>query len=217
MLSICSHKHFKRIFFCLVNFETISPTASKKLSVHSINFKGFLGGASGKEPSCQCKRSKRLGFDPWVRDGGRHGNPLQYSRLENPHGQRSLAGYSRKGCKEYVSKGRKELDTTKHTNDFNSGQRRHTGAEKQLGISTWGAAATPSRLGERQEHVLTRVGTIQQAPLNGSGSEGGTELHGKYHERQGMSGEKHPGFSLLSISQHSCCASFRLNHSKARQ
>ena len=26
--------------------------------------------------------------------GGRYGNPLQYSRLEKPHGQRSLAGYS---------------------------------------------------------------------------------------------------------------------------
>ena len=25
---------------------------------------------------------------------GGHGNPLQYSRLKNPHGQRSLAGYS---------------------------------------------------------------------------------------------------------------------------
>ena len=24
----------------------------------------------------------------------RHGNPLEYSYLENPHGQRSLAGYS---------------------------------------------------------------------------------------------------------------------------
>ena len=32
--------------------------------------------------------------------GGGHGNPLQYSRLENPHGQRSLAGYSPLGCKE---------------------------------------------------------------------------------------------------------------------
>ena len=30
---------------------------------------GFLGGASGKEPSCQFgKRCKRLRFDPWVRD-----------------------------------------------------------------------------------------------------------------------------------------------------
>ena len=25
---------------------------------------------------------------------GKHGNPLQYSCLENPHGQRSLEGYS---------------------------------------------------------------------------------------------------------------------------
>ena len=24
-------------------------------------------GASGKEPACQCKRHKRLGFDPWVK------------------------------------------------------------------------------------------------------------------------------------------------------
>ena len=26
--------------------------------------------------------------------GGGHGNPLQYACLENPHAQRSLAGYS---------------------------------------------------------------------------------------------------------------------------
>ena len=32
--------------------------------------------------------------------GGGHGNSLQYSCLENPHGQRSLAGYSPQGCKE---------------------------------------------------------------------------------------------------------------------
>ena len=41
----------------------------------------------------------------WGRSpGGGHGNPLQYSCLENPHGQRSLAGYS--------PWGRKESDTT---------------------------------------------------------------------------------------------------------
>ena len=33
--------------------------------------------------------------------GGGHGNPLQYSYLENPHGQRSLAGYSPQGHKEF--------------------------------------------------------------------------------------------------------------------
>ena len=32
--------------------------------------------------------------------GGGHGNPLQYSYLENPRGQRSLAGYSPWGRKE---------------------------------------------------------------------------------------------------------------------
>ena len=31
----------------------------------------------------------------WTRSPGRgHDNPLQYSCLENPHGQRSLVGYS---------------------------------------------------------------------------------------------------------------------------
>jgi len=32
--------------------------------------------------------------------GGGHGKPLQYSRLENPHGQRSLVGYGPWGHKE---------------------------------------------------------------------------------------------------------------------
>ena len=32
--------------------------------------------------------------------GEGHGNPLQYSCLENPHGQRSLEGYSPWGHKE---------------------------------------------------------------------------------------------------------------------
>ena len=31
--------------------------------------------------------------------GGGHGNPLQYSCLENPHGQRSLEGHSPWGHK----------------------------------------------------------------------------------------------------------------------
>ena len=65
---------------------------------------GFLSGsdskesaynASGKAPYRQCKRHKRRGFNPWVGRSprGGHGNPLQYW-LENPCGQRSLAGYS---------------------------------------------------------------------------------------------------------------------------
>ena len=44
-----------------------------------------------KESACQCRRLKRCRFNPWlktipdgIRDGGWHGNPLQYSCLENP-------------------------------------------------------------------------------------------------------------------------------------
>ena len=48
----------------------------------------------------QCRRD--LGSIPGLarslREG--HGNPLQYSCLENPHGQKSLVGYSPRGCKE---------------------------------------------------------------------------------------------------------------------
>ena len=50
------------------------------------NFLGFQGGTSGKEPTWQCKRPKKLGFDPSglgrSPEGG-HGNLLQYSCLEN--------------------------------------------------------------------------------------------------------------------------------------
>ena len=31
-------------------------------------WKGFPGGASDREPACQCRRRKRLRFDPWVRN-----------------------------------------------------------------------------------------------------------------------------------------------------
>ena len=67
---------------------------------------GFPGGASGKESACQSRRFKRRGFDSWRgrSPGGGHGNPLQYSCLENHHGQRSLMGYRPWGLKE--------LDTT---------------------------------------------------------------------------------------------------------
>ena len=54
----------------------------------------------GKESACSVRDSRsipRLGRS----FGGGHGNPLQYSCLENPHGQRSLACYSPWACKEW--------------------------------------------------------------------------------------------------------------------
>ena len=60
---------------------------------------GFPGGSDGKESACN---AGDLGSIPGLgrSPGGGHGSPLQYSFLENPHGQRSLAGYSLWGCKE---------------------------------------------------------------------------------------------------------------------
>ena len=54
---------------------------------------GFPGGSGGKESACN---AGDLGSIPGLgrSPGGGHGNPLQYSCLESPHGQRSLAGYS---------------------------------------------------------------------------------------------------------------------------
>ena len=54
---------------------------------------GFPGGAEVKASPCNVGdlgSTPGLGRSP----GGGHGNPLQYSCLENPRGQRSLAGYS---------------------------------------------------------------------------------------------------------------------------
>ena len=60
---------------------------------------GFYGGSVSKESTCN---TGDLGLIPGLgRSPGRvHGNPLQYSCLKNPHGQRSLAGYSTLGHRQ---------------------------------------------------------------------------------------------------------------------
>ena len=64
--------------------------------------RGFPGGASGKEPACQCRRQKRCWFNPWV-------GKIPWRRVWQPapiflpgesHGQRSLAGYHPEGHAE---------------------------------------------------------------------------------------------------------------------
>ena len=83
-------------------------TRSLSLSVISIwgQLMGFPSSSVGKESACNTGDE---GSIPGLRrsPGEGYGNPLQYSCLENPHGQRSLAGYS--------SSGQKELDTTEET------------------------------------------------------------------------------------------------------
>ena len=66
---------------------------------HVIFRLGLAGGSDGKEFACN---SGDLGSIPGLgrAPGGEHGNPIQYSCPKNPHGQRSLAGYSPWGLKE---------------------------------------------------------------------------------------------------------------------
>ena len=62
-----------------------------------------MGGSNGKESACNAEdlgSISGLGRSP----GEGNGYLFPYSCLENPHGPRSLAGYSPWGCKE--------LDTT---------------------------------------------------------------------------------------------------------
>ena len=60
---------------------------------------GFPGGSDCKESTCN---AGDLGSIPGLgrSPGGMHGNLLQYSCLENSHGQKSLVGYSSWGHKE---------------------------------------------------------------------------------------------------------------------
>ena len=76
--------------------------------------RGFPGGLFGKESACNVGdlgSIPELGRSP----GGGYGNPLQYSCLENLHGQRSLVG-----CSPWSLK---ESDTTEQLNwtELNAG------------------------------------------------------------------------------------------------
>ena len=65
------------------------------------------GSAVKKPPAVQETQETWVRSLDWIPPGGGHGNPLQCSYLENPHGQRSLAGRSPRSLKE--------LDTTELT------------------------------------------------------------------------------------------------------
>ena len=61
--------------------------------------KGFSGCLRDKESACNVGD---MGLIPGLgrSPGGGYGKPLQYSSLENPHGERSLVSYSPWGLKE---------------------------------------------------------------------------------------------------------------------
>ena len=75
---------------------------SSLLFLESNSQSGFPGGASGKEPTCQRRRHKRHGFNPWVGKfpWRRTWQPTPVFLRGESHGQRNLAGYSPWGRKE---------------------------------------------------------------------------------------------------------------------
>ena len=84
----------------LLNFQRMFLTLlPQTLQRYMLTYLLFPGGSDSKESSCN---AGDLGSAPGLGRSprGRHGNPLQYSCLENPQGQKSLVGYNPWGCKE---------------------------------------------------------------------------------------------------------------------
>ena len=94
-----------------------------KENISWISYKGFPGGANGKESACQRRWCRRHGFNLWV-------GKIPYSKKWQPapvflpgkfHGQRSLESYDPWGCKE--------LDVTEHPEKVMAG----LGSQLELG------------------------------------------------------------------------------------
>ena len=74
----------------------LQPLQVYKVALYAL---GFTDGLDGKESACNAGDPGSISGSGRSLGGG-HGNPLQYSCLENPHRQRWLAGYSSWGRKE---------------------------------------------------------------------------------------------------------------------
>ena len=77
-------KNLPEIWETLVQFLGLENSLEKGEAIH---FLGFPGGSDGKKSACNTGNLGLicgLGRSP----GEGHGNPLQYSCLENPHGWR---------------------------------------------------------------------------------------------------------------------------------
>ena len=106
--SICTI-HSKHMDHQLKLFCIILGSINLLFPQYALRLRGFPGGASGKELTCQCKRHKRHGCDPWVRKipWRRAWQTTPVFLPGEPHGQRSRAGYS-----PWVLK---ESDMTEHS------------------------------------------------------------------------------------------------------
>ena len=94
-MNVCMCVHMHQVHTHKTAFYYLSPS--------------FPGGTVGKESACQCKRCKRLEFNPWIRKipWRRKWQSPPVFLPEESHGERSLAGNS--------PWGHRELDMTEHT------------------------------------------------------------------------------------------------------
>ena len=85
--------------FYTIAKEKIPPKRYLSFSLRPLV---FLSGVRDKEPTCQCRRCKRRGFDPWVgkMPWRRRWQPTPVFSSGESHGQRSLVGYSPWGLQE---------------------------------------------------------------------------------------------------------------------
>ena len=77
----------------------------------------FPGGSDGKSICLQCRRPR---FDPWVGkiSWGRKWQPTPVLLPGKFHGQRSLVGYSRWGCKESDTTEQRQCQCGSKANDL---------------------------------------------------------------------------------------------------
>ena len=100
------------VTLCVCVFIICTCFWKSSFEEHHFNWWDFPGDSDGKESACNVGDLGSLcgsGGSP----GRRAWQPTPYSCLENPHGQRSLVGYSPWGHKELDMTER--LSTKKHT------------------------------------------------------------------------------------------------------
>ena len=141
--------------------------------------RGFPGGSDGKESACNVGE---LGSIP----GEGNGYPLQYSCLENPHGQRSLEGYS--------PWGRKELDMTEQAHTCNNSQqlgymRRRGWDEGDILESFLQDLVTDKIWGQGNRRC--QDGPSLEGAVGGNSMIRKEALRGKWGWRAGVAGEGH--------------------------
>ena len=108
------------MWVCMVTFpvDTLADIPGRWTEIPKLNYLtgkcslkdmygssvGFPGGASGKEPTSQCRRLRDKGLIPESGDPLGKGTATHSVALPGEsHGQRSLACYSSSGCKELES------------------------------------------------------------------------------------------------------------------